>query len=160
MKNNKKRLIFLILILLWMLMIFNFSNQTSEKSGGLSKQVTDVVLKVVRKQNTTTNSQKKELEHIIRKCAHFSIYFLGGIIIYNLITTYPINLPKRILLTQGLGTLYACTDEFHQLFTPGRGASIKDVVIDSSGILLSLIVIILFKKIKSTNIPTNISKSF
>jgi len=31
-----------------------------------------------------TDSQKSSLEHIIRKCAHFSIYFLGGFIIYNL----------------------------------------------------------------------------
>lgn len=42
------------------------------------------------------------------------------------------------LLTFG----YACSDEFHQLFVPGRAGQFKDVLIDSSGALvLSLIVI-------------------
>ncbi|MGL6119966.1 MAG: VanZ family protein [Fusobacteriaceae bacterium] len=30
-------------------------------------------------------------------------------------------------------TLYAMTDEYHQSFIIGRGASIRDVIIDASG---------------------------
>ena len=38
-----------------------------------------------------------------------------------------------------LAVLYALTDEFHQLFTPGRHASIWDVLIfDNLGALISL----------------------
>lgn len=38
---------------------------------------------------------------------------------------------------------YACTDEFHQLFVPGRAGRFTDVLIDSSGALvLSLIVVL------------------
>jgi VanZ family protein len=38
-----------------------------------------------------------------------------------------------------LTVLYACTDEFHQSFVPGRGASIWDVVLfDSTGAALAL----------------------
>ena len=41
-------------------------------------------------------------------------------------------------------TLIAATDEFHQLFVPGRGARVTDVLIDSlgaaAGILLFLAV--------------------
>lgn len=37
-----------------------------------------------------------------------------------------------------LSALYAVSDEFHQLFVPGRGSSPLDVVIDSLGALLGL----------------------
>ena len=38
-----------------------------------------------------------------------------------------------------LAILYACTDEYHQLFVSGRGASVWDVVIfDNVGILVAL----------------------
>ena len=43
-----------------------------------------------------------------------------------------------------LSVLYACTDEFHQLFVDGRSAQITDVLIDSfgalSGVLLTLLI--------------------
>ncbi len=34
--------------------------------------------------------------------------------------------------------LYAVTDEYHQSFTPGRHATVKDVVIDAAGAILCL----------------------
>ena len=34
--------------------------------------------------------------------------------------------------------LYACTDEFHQSFVPGRVAAVHDVLIDSAGAWLAL----------------------
>ena len=43
-----------------------------------------------------------------------------------------------------LSVLYACTDEFHQLFVDGRSAQVTDVLIDSvgalSGVLLTLLI--------------------
>ena len=40
-----------------------------------------------------------------------------------------------------IGVLYAVSDELHQLFVPGRHASVTDVGIDAAGILLALLVI-------------------
>ena len=141
MFKNKKRLLFLILTILWMVLIFNFSSQNSTTSGNLSMQVTNAVLTVIHKESTTTLVQKSELEHIIRKCAHFSIYFLGGIIIYSFFTTFSLSFLKKLVFTQILGSFYASTDELHQIFVSGRGPSVRDVLIDSSGILLFLIII-------------------
>jgi len=49
--------------------------------------------------------------------------------------------------------LYAITDEFHQYFVPGRSAEIRDVLIDSSGafigILLTIGIIQIKRKLKS-----------
>jgi VanZ family protein len=38
-----------------------------------------------------------------------------------------------------LAMLFAATDEFHQLFVPTRGASVVDVLIDTSGAVLGLL---------------------
>ncbi len=147
-----KRATFLLLLLLWMLLIFNFSSQNGEASGGLSTKVTNIVLTIAHKKDTIAAPQKKYIEHIIRKLAHFSIYFLGGIIIYSFFNTFSISFRRKLLFTQILGSLYACTDEFHQLFSFGRTASFKDILIDSSGILLSLIIITLFYKLIKSKI--------
>ncbi|MEQ8199438.1 MAG: VanZ family protein [Clostridiaceae bacterium] len=40
---------------------------------------------------------------------------------------------KTLLEAQKLCLFYAATDEFHQLFVPGRSAMFTDVVIDFSG---------------------------
>ncbi len=46
------------------------------------------------------------------------------------------NAPKKAFL---LTVLYACTDEFHQSFVAGRGASLWDVILfDSTGALFGL----------------------
>ncbi|MBQ3466792.1 MAG: VanZ family protein, partial [Oscillospiraceae bacterium] len=34
--------------------------------------------------------------------------------------------------------LYACSDEFHQLFVPGRAGMFSDVLIDTVGVLFGL----------------------
>jgi VanZ family protein len=40
-----------------------------------------------------------------------------------------------------LSAAYATTDEFHQSFVPTRTASVRDVMIDTSGSLLSLSIV-------------------
>ncbi len=40
-----------------------------------------------------------------------------------------------------VGLLYAVSDELHQLYVPGREASVKDVGIDAAGLLLVLFLI-------------------
>ena len=41
---------------------------------------------------------------------------------------------------------YACTDEFHQLFVPGRAGLLSDVLIDSLSAVLGLVVFALLQK--------------
>jgi uncharacterized membrane protein len=43
--------------------------------------------------------------------------------------------------------LYASTDEFHQLFVEGRGASVRDVMIDTLGAALGMLLFIFLRKI-------------
>ena len=50
---------------------------------------------------------------------------------------------RRFLIPIGVTFLYACTDEFHQLFVPGRAGRFTDVLIDTTGGIIMLLFIAL-----------------
>lgn len=68
--------------------------------------------------------------------------------------TFPLN-PIQYPLTMSIlfSFLYACTDELHQIFVPGRSAQFRDVLIDtlgaSFGIAITYLTIKFFAKIKT-----------
>ena len=45
------------------------------------------------------------------------------------------NITQFFIYPATLSFLYAVSDEFHQSFVPGRSASIRDVLIDTIGII-------------------------
>lgn len=49
------------------------------------------------------------------------------------------TLRKAALMAWGCATLYAATDEFHQLFVPGRAGLFTDVLIDATGAAIGLL---------------------
>lgn len=53
-----------------------------------------------------------------------------------------------LLLALAATAAYAATDEFHQLFVPGRSGQLKDVLIDTAGgaLGLGLLALILYLK--------------
>ena len=38
-----------------------------------------------------------------------------------------------------VGTLYAASDEIHQLFVPGRSGQLRDVLLDSAGVAAGIL---------------------
>lgn len=82
---------------------------------------------------------------VVRKSAHMFLYFILSILIYLAIhNKYNV---KAYIISCILTTLYACTDEVHQLFIQGRSGEIRDVLIDSSGALIGLILVYIINKI-------------
>ena len=144
-----KKIITIILIILWMGIVFYFSHQPSIKSAKLSGGITNRVLSFYNGWENKTPKQKKDAEKVIRKIAHFSIYTLGGILILLHMNLYKISTKKKILLSFLIGAFYAITDEIHQLFIPGRSGEIRDVCIDSLGIITGIIIMILINVIVS-----------
>ena len=150
-KEKIKQIIYLVLVLIWMSTIFMFSNQTGGDSQGLSQKVTKVIVEIFTHNQYIEEAEKLELieniDYYIRKLAHFSIYALGGILIYNYINTYNLEKKKVILISILIGIIYAITDEAHQFFTSGRSAQIFDVLIDSSGVVTGVALINSTKKL-------------
>lgn len=126
-----------------MIMIFGFSAQDGEKSNGLSARVVDLIIRVVspgydQMAPETQLSVYDALQFVVRKFAHFSEYALLGFLMRLLAHTYPWK--RRSPWAWLAGTLYAGTDELHQLFVGDRTAMIGDVGIDSAGVLTGVLV--------------------
>lgn len=152
MQKNVLRGILIVLLLCTFYIIFGFSSQDGEKSGGISKKITGFILEKSSKYNSLEQMKKEEVskrtEIIIRKIAHFSIYTLVGFLLMALFSTYEsIKRKYQIYISAIIGILYAISDEIHQSFTPGRGPKITDVFIDSLGVFFGMAVILLIVEI-------------
>lgn len=134
----KKTISFIVLIL-WMIVIFSFSSADANKSTGTSDKVITTMIEIKDKitNNETPNNEKeiivKNSSFYIRKIAHITEYLILGFLMFNLLKQYSVT---NIYYAIGLSILYSCTDEFHQLFISGRSGNIRDVLIDSIGILI------------------------
>ena len=134
-----KKIISFIVLILWMIVIFSFSSADANKSTGTSDKVITTMIEIKDKitNNETPNNEKeiivKNSSFYIRKLAHITEYLILGFLMFNLLKQYSVT---NIYYAIGLSILYSCTDEFHQLFISGRSGSIRDILIDSIGILI------------------------
>ena len=139
----------LMLVLAVMGMIFYFSAQTGESSGALSGRITAKVIRsFVSDFDSFSEEYRKALLRTvglwIRKGAHFTEFALLGFSLMLHIR----QLQKRItvyipwLWAWGVGTIYAISDELHQRFVGGRYPAVTDVLIDSSGVLVGIVLLL------------------
>ncbi len=138
---KKHKIIFSwLLVILWMLLIFYLSHQPVEKSNSLSKDITKVIIETVEKIAPNKEFNLSRLNHIVRKNAHFLAYLVLGVLLLHGLKKNKIIGNKAILIAISISVIFAISDEVHQLFVPGRGGQIKDVIIDSAGALVGIII--------------------
>ena len=151
MKKNILRIILILLLLGTFYIIFGFSSQDGEKSGSISRRITEKIATFIPQIQKENEIEKENImntmERIIRKMAHFSIYTAVGLLLMALVSTYNIKEKNMLIITLTTGIIYASSDEFHQRFVPGRSPIITDIVIDTMGVILGILLIILGKKI-------------
>jgi VanZ family protein len=73
----------------------------------------------------------------IRKAAHMTEYAVLFLLSRWATFGTTSNTALRGWIPALLSFAYACTDEFHQSFVPGRSAQFSDVLVDSTGILIA-----------------------
>ncbi|MBE7042616.1 MAG: VanZ family protein [Ruminococcaceae bacterium] len=78
-------------------------------------------------------------DHFVRKLAHFSIYTLLGFCCCNACYHTFFRLKKSFGISFIAGVFYAISDEIHQLFVPGRSCQFSDMVLDSCGVLVGVL---------------------
>lgn len=147
MKRIIISVILISMLLGWMYLIFAMSAEpaelSTETSGATIRKIYNVIYRGFK--DMDESEQKRiidESQHFIRKTAHFSIYSVLGILL-TLNTVYHFkDKLVRCLLPVSVGILYATSDEIHQLYVPGRSGQISDVLLDSSGVLLGVILIL------------------
>ena len=141
------KIVLTILTIIWMIVIFMFSNSPADKSSDLSNSlIKNTIVKVVKLFNKDVNEEDliNKMSTPVRKLAHFTEYTILGILLFLTLKQYGIN-NKWIAI---LGCMiYASTDEIHQLFIDGRGGNIIDVFIDTLGSSFGVFITIMFNKI-------------
>jgi VanZ family protein len=135
-----------ISVLLWMVLIFCLSAQAAEQSKMLSGGLTSYVIEIARTVAPWINFDAEQLQHLIRKTAHFSAYLVLSILIINAQKKSGLRGVKVIYLALSICVLYAVSDEAHQLYVSGRSAQITDVLIDSAGATLGSVLYRIFSR--------------
>ena len=137
-----KKIIKTLLFVSWLILIYLLSAETGDQSGSLSDGILLSIAKLLK--ISDTKAFVDTFGFFIRKLAHFSEYFILYILTYECFKEY--NCPKLIVVYVLFCVLYASFDEFHQLFVDGRCGQLSDVIIDSSGSIVSCFLWRLVKK--------------
>ena len=146
-QNPWVRAVTTVLTLAVMVMIFCFSMENAEKSDRRSGVLSGSVIRLFCPEYDMLDEAEQQavfdrVQHIIRKCAHLTEYFILGFLIRLCLESWfgHRNHHGRILAILGFGTvaLYACTDEAHQLTIDGRSGQWTDVLVDSCGVLAGI----------------------
>ena len=162
-KDKKKyiaKIVFGIMVLITCLFIFIFSSDNGDKSTDKSMGTMKTIVSVFEKDSSKLEETTKKYEPLLRKLAHFSIYTMLGIWSMSFISTFNIKnnsnknekekeideFYKRLFIVILFGMLYACSDEFHQLFVSSRSGSFMDVFIDSMGVTNGALIVETLRK--------------
>ncbi len=140
-----KKIVYTGILVVWMVTIFMFSHQNGAQSDNSSGLVTNVIISTIKLITPIEHEQAIEISKIItpivRKLAHFTIYLIGGILIYCTYNSYKKVESKDLKYIWLFCVVYAISDEFHQWFIPGRSSELRDVIIDSVGAGIGIIII-------------------
>jgi len=100
-------------VVLWAGLIFFLSHQPELKSG-----------------------LPERWDSFLAKLSHFLEYAILTFLLIRALQEHKLTKKKTLFLAVILAMGYAFSDEYHQSFILGRNASLRDVFIDSLGILL------------------------
>ena len=147
MQINRSALKFWLLPVIWMAVIFTASSDT--QSAHHSSILFEPLLRWLFPQ--LSQSRVEEIHHLFRKCAHLAEYAVLAMLFWRAIrqpqknTARPWHWPEAGLAL-ALVFLYAASDEFHQIFVATRTAQVSDVVVDTLGGAIGLLLLWLIGK--------------
>lgn len=165
MSLGYKRFVLISLVFAWMVLIFSFSAKPADESADMSHSVGRTVGRFFVPSFEEWDEEAQEafadrIDYPVRKTAHATEYAILGILLMAATGTFSdkidgdiiriINIPAvgyRSGLSFLIGTMYAASDEFHQLFVPGRSGQISDVMLDSAGVLAGILLFLVYNRI-------------
>ena len=160
---KKDVIISLILVIAWMIVIFILSNMPADVSSSNSSNVVSTVINTVDKvtnasgdiiEKHSDEAYLKNINNIFRKTCHAFCYLALYILVFNFV----IRITKKKLLIYNIISfivcfLYAISDEIHQTFVVGRSGEVRDVLIDSIGIIVGCVFLsIIYTKVKKRRV--------
>lgn len=118
----------------------------AELSGGESNVIGRFISELTR-------IETESLSMIVRKTAHFTEFMVLGICLSVNVKDILEAKSKAVygykewVVTWLIGTLYAVTDEIHQLFVPGRACAFLDMCINSAGVAVGAMIILILSAV-------------
>ena len=128
-----KRIIKIVLVILWMIQIFMLSNQSGNESQSLSDNIICSFM---------NNCNPELYSFVVRKAAHFMLYFILGMLTFINFKSNKENMIYALIIC----VIYAFTDEIHQMFVNSRSGELRDIIIDSLGALSSILIMYKIRK--------------
>lgn len=142
----KKKYISVVLVILWAILIFMFSDQNRIESKAASAEVAGFLLTLFSKIIPSANVAVPEgFIHLLRSLAHFILYLGLGFLTFLMFTCY--KKAKAYYYAATTCFLFSLTDEFHQFFVPGRSAQLIDIIVDFAGAISGILIYTLFLKL-------------
>jgi len=154
MKFNLKFILkFVIKLSAWVppiiiaMFIFGFSSQNAEQSSGLSSKAATAIIHLAGNShivNVNAGNEAQFIENLqypIRKCAHMTEYMIFTLSVVLALYVWNIKNKWLYIIAFAVSVIFASTDEFHQLFVPGRSGMVIDILIDSIGAAIGLLIV-------------------
>ena len=140
-----RRKIFIVLTIIWMVVIFAFSAKNAEESGQESSRLGLTIGRIFVADFEEMSIEEQyafadKIDYPIRKAAHATEYAILGFLVLGAVYSSRMRWYINGLIAWGIVILYAASDEFHQLFVPGRSGEVRDVCIDSASALVGVLI--------------------
>lgn len=132
-----KRWILYIVLCLIVFFIWDNSLQNGGTSDGFSLIFAEWLAPIADKLGFYGNIWA--LNRIVRKLAHLTEFTILGGVLYVVLRRYIEY--GTVVKTIGVGIVIASLDEFIQLFSLGRSSQLSDVLIDTIGIIIGILVV-------------------
>lgn len=173
--------IFLTLMVLWMSLIFFYSSRPADVSAQDSGRIGAWLGRTFVPGFEEWPQEKQEdfaakIDHPVRKTAHATEYAILGVLAAGVCMQSARGSSSRMqrvkeektekhfvrvfLLPWVIASAYAATDEFHQLFVPGRSGQISDVMLDSAGAFAGVAVFVAVRWVMEKIACTEEGKSY
>ena len=126
-----KRIIYTTLLVIWMIIIFMFSSEngiaSKNRSDNFAKSTVNITSKINKINAKDKERMVNKIKVVVRKVAHFTLYFVLGALVYLTFSSYGIN-KNIIIYSIGFCMLYALSDEIHQIYTKDRSFQVLDIL--------------------------------
>lgn len=131
---------------LWVLLTTAFIFYNSSQSAVVSQQYSMGLLRVLCDAVSAVPFFDFLSDHLLRKAAHWTEFFLQAIFMCMFCFSTLERWWRGLIYILFLGLLTALTDEYIQLFSPGRSSMVQDVWLDFSG-TISGILFVMFVRV-------------
>ena len=123
--------------------IFTMSAKNADESSEESNSVTMVIVEVatfVKLMPVDVDEATLDMiDDVVRETAHFTEYFILGLSLCLAMSSFFLKTWRSYIWLILFAICYAVSDEVHQYFVPGRCFQMLDIIIDSMGATVGIL---------------------